>query len=191
MLSDYAEQRRAKIRAINAKNKSRSADMERRVMKYLKGRRVPMSGSGSIKGDGQLYCDKGYVYIECKMSAALGNKGPIMRISFTWLFELAKYSKVMCAAINALVYHCHKSRLEKDYVLMPVDIYQKLTGDMDKPSLIVDKSQRRSWLIHQCDLEDMLPANNSIIGLESNRGLYIIMRLPYFKYLLHGDEDEF
>lgn len=56
-------------------NKARSQRMEREVAQLTKGKRVPMSGGGQIKGDVITPLDEfRTIFIECKLSAKQDKK---------------------------------------------------------------------------------------------------------------------
>jgi len=190
MGSDYGEQRIAAVRARNAKNKQRGRDMELRIMRYLKGNRVPMSGSGSIKGDGQLFCDHGYVLVECKHSALSKAHGPEIRIVFNWLTKMQEQGGYMKASLSVLVFHFHYARM-KDYAIVTLKDFQRIAvADSAAVEAVVEKPKRSGWRVTHEFLETCLIRPNSLIELRTDDDTYIIMRLPYFKQLIHKEECE-
>ena len=188
MVSDYGEQRKAAVRARNAKNKQRGRDMEIRIAKYLSGNRVPMSGSGSIKGDGQVFCDHGYLFVECKHSAVVDVCGvPRIRIPFNWLSKMELQAGYMKAALAVLVFHFHAARMQ-DYALVSEKDFKRIAiEDNHAITETVDKHGRRGWHITQKFLESALVKYNSLIRMECNEGVFFVMRLAYFRQLVHKE----
>lgn len=80
-------------------NKQRATRMEKDIAKYLKGNRVPMSGSGSIKGDCIVPFDEyRSIYVECKFTEKDTKKVPI-----TWLEKIRKDTISMRCVFGILV----------------------------------------------------------------------------------------
>jgi len=73
---------------INATNRRRAGDMERRIAKYLRGQRTPSSGAlAAYKGDVTIpLVDKKRKYlIECKLSAVHTQANdPVIQIVLEW-----------------------------------------------------------------------------------------------------------
>lgn len=103
--------------------------MERRVMKLLGGNRVPMSGAGTLKGDGFVYRSFGLFLVECKLSAAVHGKTGEARIVIDtrWLTKIASEAKSMRAKFGALVAHLHGDW--HDYVIISKEKYQRYFPD--------------------------------------------------------------
>jgi hypothetical protein len=121
-----AEERTAKVRAINNKNKARARAMETRVMKRLGGTRVPMSGSGQMKGDGIVNGPLGMYLVECKCSAMQDRDGNgVLRFDYRWVTKLAAEVKAMRAVFGIFVLHHHQ--VSGDTVVMTEALYQRLT----------------------------------------------------------------
>ncbi len=115
---------RKDLKKIIATNKRRAAAMERRVMDYLDGYRVPMSGAGSIKGDGLGYCELGPFIVECKYSAQLGKANvPRLFLDTRWLKKLELEVKYMRARFGVLVGHFHD--IKHDYAFIRKDWYER------------------------------------------------------------------
>lgn len=115
-------------RETNARNKSRSKDMERRIARYLRGRRIPMSGAAAkYKGDVEipLINHPGMYLIECKMSAKqMNDNSPAIRIIFAWFSKIHDEAKAMNAKFGILIIH-FLGRAE-DYVFLSDETIDKL-----------------------------------------------------------------
>jgi Holliday junction resolvase len=100
---------------INARNKTRSRQMEMRVARYLKGNRVPMSGSGSLKGDCFVpYDEYRTIYVECKLT----EKGAFY-IYQKWLEKMLRESNAMRCVFPILVIHFVGDSQNRDLVFIP------------------------------------------------------------------------
>lgn len=180
MLSDYAEERIAKRRAINAKNKRRGRDMELRVMKDLGGRRVPMSGAGSIKGDGQIYSERfGYIVVECKTSEAKNNNGiPRVTIALSWLPKLEKDVAAMNATLGFLVFNFHNKRSQADYVIIRQDWFQRLFKPVVEPEgaevPYVVEVKTKTWGALQPKLIEWFTHHHEV-HLHTVHGIYVVV----------------
>lgn len=180
LLSDYAEERIAKRKAINARNKRRGREMEQRIMKALGGKRVPMSGAGSIKGDGQIYSERyGYVVVECKCSEARNSDGyPKVTVALHWLPKLEKDVEVMNATLGFLVFNFHGKRSDADYVIVRQDWFQRLFKPVldpecsDVPYTIEVKTKTWGALHHK--LSEWFK-QHSEIHLHTDYGVYVVI----------------
>lgn len=106
---------------IAALNKSRARSMEKTVARMLSGNRVPMSGSGAIKGDCIVPLDQyRSIYVECKLTAQ-----ETLRLETAWLSKAKAESKAMRCVFPILVYHFHRSH--DYYVLVPEDAQAFIT----------------------------------------------------------------
>jgi len=90
-------------------NKARSQRMEREVAQLTKGKRVPMSGGGQIKGDVIAPLDEfRTIFIECKLSAKQDKKlGAVLQVRYEWLQKMREDARAMhCVfAMLAIKYH--------------------------------------------------------------------------------------
>lgn len=124
------------VYVINKRNKQRSKAMERHIAKYfsgfdadgnvLKGSRVPMSGSGSLKGDCIVpYDEFRNIYVECKLT-----EKRLLRIQQAWLAKILKEQQEMRCFMAMLVIHfMHTSPY---YCLIPEKSIQRLEYDKRK-----------------------------------------------------------
>jgi hypothetical protein len=86
---------------INKRNKKRARQMEQRVARFLKGNRVPMSGSGTLKGDCFVPFDEyRTIYVECKLT-----EKDSLKIVQTWLTKILQVSVAMRCLFGILVIH--------------------------------------------------------------------------------------
>lgn len=112
------------IKKRNATNKRRSKDMERRIARTLRGRRVPMSGAAAqYKGDVEIPFVNfpGKYIIECKLSAQnSGRHGAFIVVKFEWLPKLHDEVKSMSAKFGVLIINFLGST--RDYVFVRRDI---------------------------------------------------------------------
>lgn len=118
LTSEYEYQKTRK--EINATNRRRSKDMERRVARYLKGLRVPASGAMmGMKGDCYIPLATGGQYlIECKLSAAKDRQDkPRMTLDMKWFSKIINDYRAMNMHFGILVIHYHG--LKEDYVFVP------------------------------------------------------------------------
>lgn len=100
---------------INATNRRRAKDMERRVARYLKGMRVPSSGAiAGMKGDCKIPIVGGeeHYYVECKSSAQLA-----FPLTMLWFDKVLIDTVAMDARFGILVIHFHGKK--QDYVFVP------------------------------------------------------------------------
>lgn len=196
-MSSYAEERKAAIRARNAQSKRRARQMELRIAKLLKGRRVPMSGAGQIKGDCQVITDIGEIYIECKYSAGIDAKrGPMIRINFQWLDKMQRDVDIMGSRFGALIFRYHDTRLS-DYVILDVSVFQKyaeraterLTGGVH----IFETDDRSGLTLFKKYLDAAFVANpnkENLCLLNCKYGLYVLMTIDIFQeMIIHGSND--
>lgn len=96
-----------------ALNKARAKTMEKNVARILKGNRVPMSGSGAIKGDCIVPLDKyRSIYVECKLTAQ-----EQLSLQTAWLSKAIAEARAMRCVFPILVYKFHRSHFY--YVLVP------------------------------------------------------------------------
>lgn len=111
---------------IAKRNKDRSRRQEQRIAKYLSGNRVPMSGSGAIKGDCIVPFDEyRSIFVECKFT-----EKDILKVYVPWLDKIIEDSRSMRAMFGILVISFY--RHSNDYVLIsPLGMIQlrKYLGD--------------------------------------------------------------
>ncbi len=182
-LSDFGEERRAAVRARNNLNKRRSKTMETRVMRYLSGNRVPMSGSGSIKGDGQIISRFGYILVECKCTAVVDSKlNPKIALAYRWLDELKKDSNSMRASMGILIFHFHDTR--QDYAVIEKALFEKYFYSVSPCIYTVDKSIRSAWSVTKEALDLALTSGPIIKLIARNNEEYLIMRIELIRDLL-------
>lgn len=132
---------------INKTNKDRARAMERRIAKYLRGSRVPMSGAAAQwKGDCivPLINNPGIYLVECKLTASrikssagkntekltdpsktvkseeVGN----MAIQLKWFTKLRSEVQAMNAKFGILVIHYHN--FTGDYVFIDVEYVRRI-----------------------------------------------------------------
>lgn len=190
IVSDYAEERKRTIKAINAQNKQRGRQMEQRVMKFLKGNRVPMSGSGSIKGDGQIFSRFGYILVECKCSAGTNSAGEQkLRVLFKWLEKMQLEAKIMGAKFSVLIIHHHDAK--QDYVIIPVDAFFTHFGEQLEgaaPFKVIDSRGAYGWTTFRHILELDFADQMRYTVLETTQGSYAMVTLKRFRDLLHQED---
>jgi hypothetical protein len=122
----YAEKIKTEQARINELNKQHARLMERRVAKKLRGVRVPMSGSGSLKGDGIAQSAAGSYVIECKYRSTLDSKkNPIIHVHFDWLDRLQRDVEAMNFSFGVLVVSHSKMRT-KDIVCIDAPYWAKI-----------------------------------------------------------------
>jgi|SRR5215216_1206290 len=120
----------------NALNKSRATQMENRVAKVLKGRRIPMSGAAAqFKGDVEVLFENypGKYIIECKLSAQTKptTKEPMIPIRLDWFPKITSQASDMNAKFGVLIVH-YKDH-GNDYVFVKRTIVTKLMTQYESP----------------------------------------------------------
>src|SRR6185436_28311 len=116
----YNEDVYNKRRRRNNLNRSRARRMEDRVAKFLGGNRVPMSGAGSLKGDGLVYTPIGLLVLECKVTSGGGPAGPTLYFpACRWMTKLESDTKALKGKFGILIIHYHGTN--QDYVVMRRD----------------------------------------------------------------------
>jgi len=112
----------------NALNKQRAKAMERRVARYLKGSRIPMSGAmAQYKGDVTIpfVNNPGGYLIECKLSAQAPKGIPQIRLFYSWFPKIHSEAKSMpMMKFGIVIIHYHQK--SDDYVFIRRDIVEKL-----------------------------------------------------------------
>jgi hypothetical protein len=163
-----------------SRNKKRASAMERRVVKKLRGNRVPMSGSGSLKGDGMVYRSFGLMLIECKMSSQLDNQqGPQLRLNYAWFDKLDQDVASMKARFGVVVLHFHGD--VTDYVALRRTTYEKFFGPAPQPD-IAWTNTRTSYKIYKKFIKDL--PYSGILQITCIIGDILIMGIDYFAELL-------
>jgi len=114
-------------RAYTAKlNKDRSRRQEQKIAGYFKGRRVPMSGSGTMKGDIRIPFDEYRdIYGECKFTVK-----DLLNIQTKWLAKIQEETRTERCMFGVLVISFY--RHSNDYVLISPEgtgILRKHLGD--------------------------------------------------------------
>lgn len=196
-LTSERELNKAK-KTIQATNKQRSKAMERRVAKYLGGTRTPMSGAlANWKGDCEIpfYChllDTMLSYIiECKLSSKVdSNANPKMMLDFKWFEKIRKEAETSSALFGIVVIHFHNHPI--DYVFMRVDDLRWV----ENHGIIVpdpldwryktNNGLRRIYSVTKRDMESLTRDTYSSVLLQD--GQYLIMTLPQWKELAHGEK---
>lgn len=108
-------------RQITLLNRARSKEMERRIARTLRGRRIPMSGAAAqFKGDVEIPFVNypGKYIIECKLSAQRNNAdaAPEIRLQFEWFTKLHMEALAMGAKFGVLI--IHYKGYNNDYVFL-------------------------------------------------------------------------
>jgi hypothetical protein len=118
------EQVKETRKVINARNKARSKDMERKVARLFGegGHRVPMSGAmPGWKGDVivEFRNNPGKMLIECKLSEAKDEYGsPSLTIVFEWLNKIQHETEQTRSKLGILVIHyLYVNRILSLYVI--------------------------------------------------------------------------
>jgi hypothetical protein len=123
------------VRKRNATNKRRSKDMERRIARTLRGRRVPMSGAAAqYKGDVEIPFVNfpGKYIIECKLSSQKNEEhGSFIVVKFEWLPKLHAEVISMSAKFGVLIINFLGST--RDYVFVRRDIVDMLLNKYRTP----------------------------------------------------------
>lgn len=192
-MSSYREERLAAMDANRRLIRSRSAEMERNVAKFLSGRRVPMSGAGYLKGDCEIVTDKvGRILIECKYSAHRDKtRGPNIRIDFKWLDKMERDAAAMKAVFPALVFRFHDVRLS-NHVIIRTDVLKTYdTEDRISGAAYIDAGDRSGITLYKSMLDTAIAAHafgHPVALLTCNRGEYAVITLALFKEIIHGTE---
>lgn len=188
MESDYRNERLKELKIRNAKNKDRARAMEHRISQYLRGKRVPFSGAGSIKGDVLVRGKHVGGIIECKMSAgfdAVRNQATLI-VSFSWLSKIKMEAELMRSlgiGFGALVFHYHG--IKGDFVLIDLDACRLLCPDFEAryPAVIVKQYERRTFKLFHGVVLDWL-REHEVVVLLTPIGAYQLMAIETFKKLL-------
>lgn len=187
-MSSFAEERLAAKRAVSKQIRQRSSAMERDVARYLIGRRVPMSGAGSMKGDCEVETDKiGRIFIECKYSASHHPLyGPRVRINFRWFDKMHRDAVSMKARFAALVIKYHDQRLSQ-YVILSTDVLTQYDDPNRISDAVVIDAKDKSGIELFKSVVDAALVVKPVAILRCNRGDYVIMPIALFKEIIHGD----
>jgi hypothetical protein len=167
------------MRDVAAENKRRGASMERRVMKLLKGNRVPFSGAGALKGDGMVYRSCGLFLVECKMSARVGPGGPAILMHFAWFTKLDREVTAMRARFGIVVFHYHGGAV--DYVLIRKEYFDRY---FDAPTELVFEREFTNRSTFQLSKSAVSVVGDGAAGLKTPVGDLYLMRLDRFMELL-------
>lgn len=188
----------------NKTNRDRSKAMERKVAKYLGGRRQPGSGAMSpFKGDCliPLQNHKSSYLIECKSSASMKGKYHRIRLALSWFPKLEFERKAMNCLFGILIIHFHNQ--VNDYVFFALRDVQRLKKWFSEDTLTffatisdlplafdmtvrTDGTERKGFelLKHQLDAA-MLPINNiRVAKVRSIDGDYFVFRLEDFRDII-------
>ncbi len=169
--------------------------MELRIAKLLKGRRVPMSGAGQIKGDCQVITDIGEIYIECKYSAGIDSngRGPMIRINFRWFTKMQHDVDIMGSRFGAIIFRYHDTRLS-DYVILPIDVFEKYDDVRRLDGVFAfDTGEKSGLTLFKKYLDAAFLANprgENICLLNCKHGIYVMMTIDIFQeMIIHGSHD--
>jgi hypothetical protein len=196
------EQYQRTRKEINATNKRRAADMERRVAKYLSGDRTPASGAMSkYKGDVKVPLSRNkHFLIECKMSAARDSYGnPEIAMQSAWFPKNKKDAKAMGSVFSVLIIHHHG--LSGDYVFVPLEAlqwigdrtsYAEVVSDMCSLPVAMDYSvkpngsYRAMFKLQRKHIEQHM---QPVSGMRATKfklvdGDYVIMSLEHFRDII-------
>lgn len=184
---------------INATNRRRAKDMERRVAKYLRGDRTPMSGAGA-KNKGDVTVDftnnPGKYIIECKLSSDRNKDDtPQIAIYLIWLAKLQQEALAMRAKFAILVIHYH--RISQDYALVRSDhvdwiLSQKsnitLIKHPERDMIYFSNGKRRS--LYTLSLKELSILDNitdyQVIPYHTPDGLYYLFTLTQWRDFIEG-----
>lgn len=181
---DYMRLRRKKI---NKQNKDRARRMEQRVAEALGGKRTPLSGAGSIKGDGFTSTPVGLVILECKLSAQTNKHGPLIRLETEWFEKLRKDVYSTRAAFGILVIHFHDTRM--DFVFIEERHAKKLDIEYQQVEQEIDYTEHKSKYI-TIDTQSFAPMFHGLtMRLRVVQGTYFICPLSYVIKALEKFED--
>ena len=186
----YVKQRQRNYSERMKLNKSRSRTMERNVAKKLGGNRVPMSGSGMLKGDGLVYFSRGLYIIECKFSALRMDEvhglKPKMRFDYRWLKKLDEDVAAMKARFGILViqYHQHSDY----YVFLKEPIFRQYVSDTEPISDGIIEMRSGINLIKNTLDEKM--QQSRCIRITTSVGEYVAMHIKTFKELFDVREGQ-
>lgn len=154
--------------------------MESRVAKYLNGNRVPMSGSGSLKGDCYVpYDEYRTIYIECKLT-----QSDVMRVPQTWLEKIEEETLSMRCVCGILVIHFVGS--QTDYCFISeggINKLQKLSGiPVVGDATIHDHVYDRKTIpLSKHFLKEHIPT-----WIKTQHGLWLGLHLASIKSFLDG-----
>lgn len=192
---------------INATNRRRAKEMERRVAKFLNGLRIPMSGAAAnFKGDitVDFVNNPGKYIIECKLSDDLsGSNLPQLVIELKWFAKMQKEAAAMRAKFAVLVIHYHG--LRDDYVFVRTDHLDWLFTKSIRADVInaiiaarIDAKDimrfgngklRTLFALEQRVIEDQLfrVINGYKVGaVNTPDGTYYVFELKQFRELMEG-----
>lgn len=114
----YSETRKKQ----GTQNKDRSKAMENAIAKYLRGRRVPMSGAAAAyKGDVEIEFENvpGKYLIECKLSAGTtSDNDKTIRIDYRWFEKHQLDTVAMRAKFGVFILHYLGQDYSRDFVLI-------------------------------------------------------------------------
>jgi hypothetical protein len=168
--------------------------MEARIAKYLGGNRIPMSGSGSIKGDVRILTQRwGEIMVECKYSAGVGNRGPRIRIDFRWFDKLDQDVKYMKSAFGILIFHYHDARFN-DFVILRRHLFDRLFEESEmilSEVKVFDMTNKNGMTIDRDILHaafDAHPCKPPCAVIRYAGGDLVVFPLVYFKEILDGSD---
>lgn len=189
-----AEELFAKRKEINRKNKARSQSMEREVARILGGRRVPMSGAGSMKGDCEIETEKvGRIYVECKYSAQSHKvSGPSIRLDYRWFDKMEKDALSMKAKFPVLIVQYGDIRFAK-YVILREEIVHRYATDVDyiTNAKTIDTGERNGLNLLKSEIDTHFSLHDyPVVLLHCIKGAFVIMHINVFKEIINDPDHE-
>ena len=185
-MSDFRSERLAASRNYRELNRKRARIMEKKLATYLKGKRVPFSGAGSIKGD---VLAQG-VLVECKLTEQYGviEKTPMITLKIAQLEKIHKEAQSMAVLgihSAALAFHYHETPILKDGVLMRKDFIERFCPTIDTlcPPETVFVVERRTFIIGRKSLLRWLE-NRPIVYIDTPIGTFGVMFMSTFRDLI-------
>jgi hypothetical protein len=173
---------------INATNRNRARAMEIRIARYLRGKRTPMSGAGSIKGDVLVHTDRGLCVVSCKLSAALTRTSePYINLRFSWFDELYKDKAALTslgARFGILVIHWHGFR--DDLVFIPI---QYLAAITTKPLLHLPGYELKAG-VQSYRLQREIAVNHVFHIWKMGDTSAVLLPIAYVKSLLDDNQPD-
>lgn len=193
---------------INATNRRRAKDMERRIAKYLQGERTPASGAmARHKGDITIdfVSNPGKYIIECKLSAAKSGHQSQIAIHLDWFAKIQQEAAAMRAKFGVLIIHYHG--LKDDFVFVRSDhldwiftkskyasvidamIMQLGVGIVPKDIIRFDNGKLRKLftLEHRRIIEIFMNIDGfNVAAVNTPDGTYYIFELQQFRDLMEG-----
>lgn len=151
--------------------------MEQRIAKLLKGSRVPMSGSGTLKGDCFVPLDEyRTIYVECKLT-----QNEMMIMPQKWFFKIQQEAKAMRCVFGILVVHFVSE--SGDWVLIPEHGVRRLEQELEE-LLPVHSIHETVYSKKGIAMRRNFFIENPYTWLQFEEGLWTIMPLLDFSQVL-------